>query len=71
MADPIVIDCVGACTVTVVHELSIPPLQLSPAEASQIAAPILVLWAIAWGVRQVIRLIRETGPSDVSEKETQ
>lgn len=71
MAEPTVIECPSACTVTVVHDLSIPLLQLSPAEAALISTPILVLWSIAWGVRQVIRLINQSGPSEPTEKESQ
>lgn len=57
MADPTVIDCAGACTVTVVHELSLPPLQLTPAEGAQIAGAILLVWAAGWGIRMVIRVV--------------
>ncbi len=66
MADPTVIQCSSSCTVTVVHELAIPALNLSVEEAQQIALPILVVWATAWAIRQVIRLI----DSPVEEKES-
>lgn len=58
MADPIVIDCSSACTVTVVHELSLPPLQLTPDEGLQIAVAVIVMWCVGWAFRQVIRLIK-------------
>ncbi len=67
MADPTVVECASACTVTVVHELSLPPLQLEPAEATQIAVAILGVWVIGWAVRQLVRLIQTPGPE---EKET-
>ncbi|WP_418121298.1 hypothetical protein [Variovorax sp. 160MFSha2.1] len=67
MADPTVIECASACTVTVVHELSLPPLQLTPEEGAQIAVAVLVVWAVGWGVRQLTRLIQTSGPS--TEKE--
>ena len=68
MADPFVIDCSSQCTVTVVHELSLPPLQLTPAEGGQIAGAILGVWVVGWGVRQLIRLIQTSGP-DESDRE--
>ena len=58
MADPIVIDCSSACTVTVVHELSLPPLQLTPDEGLQIVVAVIVMWCVGWAFRQVIRLIK-------------
>jgi len=67
MADPTVIECASACAVTVVHELSLPPLQLTPEEGAQIAVAVLVVWAVGWGVRQLTRLIQTSGPS--TEKE--
>ncbi|GKS88228.1 hypothetical protein AVTE2539_02705 [Acidovorax sp. SUPP2539] len=58
MADPTTIECAAACTVTVVHELSLPPLQLSPAEGAAIASAVLVIWAIGWVFRQLIRMVQ-------------
>ena len=55
MADPTFIDCAAACTVTVVHELSLPPLQLSLEDGGQIAVAILGVWVVGWAVRMVIR----------------
>ncbi|MDP9911881.1 hypothetical protein J2W27_004005 [Variovorax boronicumulans] len=63
MADPTVIECASACTVTVVHELSIPLLQLAPEQGEEIALAILSVWAIAWCIRQVIVAIRQSGAS--------
>ena len=68
MADPTVISCTDACTVTVVHELSLPPLQLSTYEAGQIAVAILGVWAIAFGFRMLIRVLGVADkPVDQSE----
>lgn len=61
MADPFYISCNSACTVTVVHELSLPPLQLSAAEGGQIAGAILAVWAVGFGVRAVIRALNSDG----------
>ena len=60
MADPIVIDCGSACTVTVVHELSLPPLQLSSAEGAIIASAILAVWAVGWGIRMLIQTLKSS-----------
>lgn len=61
MADPLYIACNSACTVTVVHELSIPPLQLSLEEGGQIAGAILAVWAVGFGIRAVIRVLNSDG----------
>lgn len=63
MADPVAINCSSACTVTVVHELSIPPLQLTTAEGGIIASAILAVWAVGFGVRAVIRVLNTDGNS--------
>ena len=70
MADPTVIDCAGACTVTVVHELAIPVLNLSPAEAGNIGLAILGVWAVAFAFRTLIRTLNidEKGESDDSRE---
>lgn len=62
------VTCTSACTVTVVHELSLPPLQLSPAEGAEIASAVLAVWALGWGLRQVIRVLKSDGDS-TSESE--
>jgi len=57
MADPTVIDCASACTVTVVHELSLPPFQLTLEEGAQIALAISAVWVIGWAVRMVLKTL--------------
>lgn len=64
MAEPVYIACGDACTVTVVHELALPPLQLSLEDGAQISLAILLVWAVAWAFRQVIRLIQSTGTDE-------
>lgn len=61
MADPIQINCGSACTVTVVHELSLPPLQLDEAAGAQIAGAILAVWAVGYGIRLVIQALKSDG----------
>ena len=68
MADPVVIECTTACTVTVVHELSLPPLQLSADEGAVIASAILAIWAIGWGFRALIQTLKHTDGSSTSEE---
>lgn len=63
MADT-VISCPSACVITVRHELSIPVLDLSVAEASQIGAAILLVWGVGFGVRALIRSLRSDGFSN-------
>lgn len=68
MADPIAINCSSACTVTVIHELSLPPLQLDAAEGAAIAGAVLAVWAVGWAFRMLIRTLNIDGkPSSESD----
>jgi hypothetical protein len=69
MADPQVIQCASACTVTVVHELTFPLLEITHEQGEQIALAIVSVWAVAWGIRQVIFTIRKSG-ADKEETES-
>jgi hypothetical protein len=60
MADPTVIECPTACTVTVIHELSLPPFQLDLDGAAQIASAILAVWALGWAFRVLIRALKNS-----------
>lgn len=60
MAEPIAITCPGAYTVTITHELSLPPLQLDEAGGVQIAVAILAVWAFGWGFRALIQMLKKT-----------
>ena len=68
MADPVFIECSTACTVTVVHELSLPPLQLSADEGAVIASAILAIWAIGWGFRALIQTLKHTDGNSTTEE---
>lgn len=68
MADPQVIECASACTVTVVHEISLPLLNLTVEQGEQISGAILWVWAIGWGIRQLVKLVQT---SDASSKESE
>lgn len=67
MAEPTVIDCATACTVTVVHELSLPLLQLDAAAGASIASAILAIWAIGFGFRALIRTLKNTDGNSTEE----
>lgn len=69
MAEPISITCPGACTVTVTHELSLPPLQLDESGGAQIALAILAIWAIGWGFRVLIQMLRKTDGESSNESD--
>ncbi|MBI3102757.1 MAG: hypothetical protein HYY98_14575 [Burkholderiales bacterium] len=69
MADPVTINCPSACTVTVVHELSLPPLQLSAVEGAEIAVAILAIWAIGWGFRVLVQSVKKTDGETLSESD--
>ncbi|WP_369641706.1 hypothetical protein [Acidovorax sp. A79] len=61
------IQCASACTVTVVHEITLPVLDLSPAEAAQISSAILLVWSVGWAFRSLIQTIRSDGNSSTQE----
>ena len=67
MAETTAISCPGSCTVTVVHELALPPLQLEPADAAQIGVSIVLVWAAAFGIRELIRIVRHTDKVEAEE----
>jgi hypothetical protein len=66
---PTQIQCASACTVTVVHELSLPPLQIDAAEGAQIAGAILAVWATGFGIRMLIQTLK-TSDGNSTESET-
>jgi hypothetical protein len=62
MADPTTITCGTACTVTVVHELVLAPLQLGVEEGGAIAVAVLAVWAVGWAFRWLIRTLASADP---------
>lgn len=58
MADPTVIECATACTVTIVHELSLPPLQMTAEEGGMVAVAVIAVMAVGWAFRMAIRALR-------------
>lgn len=68
MTDPVTVICnVSPCTI--VHEISVPPFNLSLEEGAQISGAILLVWALGFGIRQVIRALSVDGVS-TSESES-
>lgn len=63
------IRCVSACTVTVVHDLKLPPFQLDTEDGALIAGAVLAVWAIGWCARMLIRALNVDGDSSTSESE--
>lgn len=68
MADPTTVICSNACTITVVHDLSLPPLQMDAADGALIASAILAIWALGFGFRAAIRTLN-IGGNPQSENE--
>ena len=63
-----VVSCPGTCTLVIVHELSLPPLQLSAEDGVQISLAILSVWAVGFGVRMVVKVLRSgDSPGQVEE----
>jgi len=67
MADPTVIECSSACTVTV--EFTTPVLNLSTDEAAALAVPILLVWAAGWAFRMVIKTMNQASGSGSGDSE--
>lgn len=63
MADPTVIECATACTVTVMHQLSVPPFNLTLEEGASIAIAIVAVWAVGLAFREFHRVIFVDGSS--------
>lgn len=63
MADPTVIECSTACTVTLVHELSATPspFVMSVQDGLQLSGLILAVWAAAAVVRWLVRVVSQRG----------
>lgn len=57
MADPQIISCDGTCTVTIVHELALPVLNLSTGDAAAISSAVLLVWVVGWAFRALIRTL--------------
>ena len=69
MAEPTTINCPSTCTVTVVHELSLPPLQLDTADGAAIAGAVLAVWAVGWAFRMLVRALNIDGNSSTTNEE--
>jgi hypothetical protein len=61
------IQCPAACTVTVQHEITLPVLNLSPAEGAEIASAILAVWAVAWAFRMLIQTVKTSDGNQTNE----
>ena len=64
-----VINCDQACTITVQHELSLPPLQLDTADGAAIAGAVLAVWAVGWAFRMLVRALNIDGNSSTTNEE--
>lgn len=53
------IECSQSCVVTIRHEISFPPFNLTTGEAVQIGSAILLIWAVGFAFRAIIRLLRD------------
>jgi hypothetical protein len=65
--EPTTVECSTACTITVVHELSLPPLQLTVEEGGAIATAIVGVWVVGWIFGQLIRMVRQADKVEADE----
>ena len=63
------IECATACTVTVVHEISLPLLNLGLAEGAAISSAILLVWGVGWAFRALIQTLKHTDGISTQESE--
>jgi hypothetical protein len=70
MADPQIINCDSACTVTVVHELALPVLDLDTGDAALISSAVLLVWVVGYVFRMLIRTLNIDGGSTSLEENT-
>jgi len=68
MADPQVIVCEQACTVTVRHEFALPLLDMSTGDAALISGAVLLVWVIGWAFRVLIRTLNVDSVSSTNEE---
>lgn len=61
------IQCTTACTLTVQHEITLPVLDMSPAEGAAISSAILLIWAVAWAFRALIQFIKSSDGNPTQE----
>jgi len=61
--------CSSACTVTLVHEFSLPPFTLTLEEGALIAGAVLAVWTVGFGFRAVIRTLNIDSKTSTSESE--
>ena len=59
----------AACTVTVVHQISVPPFDLDLEAGAAISSAILLVWAVGFGFRVLIQHLRSSDGSSTFEKE--
>lgn len=61
MADPVptVIECTGTCTVTLRHEVSLMPFDMTFDDGKQLAMAILLVWSVAWIYRVLENFLAE------------
>ena len=62
-----VIECKSRCTVTLVHEFTMPLLNLSLDDGGRIALSIIAVWVVGWSIRILIRMV--SSGSHNAEKE--
>lgn len=56
--------CSTQCTVTVVHEISVPPFNLDTADALSIALAVVSVWAVGFGFRVLIGQLKDDGSTE-------
>ena len=62
------VSCGAACTVTTLHEFSLPVLQLTPGDGAQIGFAIVLVWAVGFAFRSIIKAM-SIRVGDVSSEE--
>lgn len=61
--------CESACTITHVISIETPILNLDLEGGAAIASAILAIWALAWGFRVLIQILKHTDGNPTSESD--
>ena len=56
--------CPSTCEVTIHHQISIPVLDLSLSEGGAIEGAVLAVWAVGFGVRAVVQVLRDSATKE-------
>jgi hypothetical protein len=58
--EPVTVTCAAACTVTLALDITTPFFALAAEDGAAIAGAVLAVWAVAYGIRVLVRVLRDS-----------